>query len=219
MFLKLKSPGFNYKFNALSDDPEKNELMKAFSTLTKAGQIISVIPSLRAMYPALRFLVRVGIVTSLIYHLIYIGLQPAPNDAVRAKAAAIMNRIGTGLLKQSKGDKSSHRKNVLSVLVQANSMEEKAHQMKDEDVLSRAYKLILDCCIYSYTLRDSYFPHRWSCNNKVHTSQTFCKQILNLGVVSQCHGRYMLYLKINTLKRNFVKRYLIYLLIIQQWMI
>ena len=34
-------------------------------------------------------------------------------------------------------------------------MEEKAHQMKDEDVLSRAYKFILDRCIYSYTLKRS----------------------------------------------------------------
>jgi hypothetical protein len=60
-----------------------------------------------------------------------------------------MNRIGTELLKQSKGDKSSYRKDVLSVLVQANSMEEKAHQMKDEDVVSRAYEPILNWCIYS----------------------------------------------------------------------
>ena len=52
-----------------------------------------------------------------------------------------MNRIGTGLLKQSK-DKSSHRKDVLSVLAQVNTMEEKAHQMKDEDVLSRAYNTL-----------------------------------------------------------------------------
>ena len=58
-----------------------------------------------------------------------------------------MNRIGTGLLEQSKGDKSLH-KNVLSVLVHANTMEEKAHQMKDEDVLSRAYKLNLNLCIF-----------------------------------------------------------------------
>ena len=55
-------------------------------------------------------------------------------------AKTVMNRIGTGLLRQSKGDtKLSHRKDVLSVLVQANSMEGKAHQMKDEDVVSRAY--------------------------------------------------------------------------------
>ena len=75
---------------------------------------------------------------------LHFGLQPAPNDAVRSKAAAVMRRIGTGLLKQTKGDKSQDRKNVLSVLIRANTMEEKAHQMKDEDVLSRAYKFILD---------------------------------------------------------------------------
>ena len=74
-----------------------------------------------------------------------------------------MNRIGRGLLKESKGDKSSSRKDVLSVLAQANSMEEKAHQMNDEDVMSRAYyKPILDRNIYSYTFRDPYFHHRWS---------------------------------------------------------
>ena len=73
-----------------------------------------------------------------------------------------MNRIGTGLLKEGKGDKS-YRKDVLSVLAQANSMEEKARQMNDEDVMSRAHKLILDwCTIYSYTFRDPYFHHRWS---------------------------------------------------------
>ena len=49
-----------------------------------------------------------------------------------------MNRIGMGLLKESRGDKSSHRKDILSVLAQANTMEEKVHQMKDEDVMSRA---------------------------------------------------------------------------------
>ena len=140
MFLKLQSPGFNYKFNALSNDLEKNELMKAFSILTGQGQRISVIPILRAMYPALRFLVRVSIVTGPFHYLIYIGLQPAPNDAVRSKAAAVMKRIGTRLLKESKGNKSTDRKNVLSVLIQANTLEEKSHQMKDEDVLSRAYK-------------------------------------------------------------------------------
>jgi hypothetical protein len=162
LFLKLKSPGFNYKFNALSSDPEKNELMKAFSSLFKAGQKLSVIPALRAKYPALRFLVRIGVVASLFYHLIYIGLQPAPNDDVRHKASAVMNRIGRGLLNRSKGDKSSHPRDILSVLAQANSMEQEAHRMKDEDVMSRAYKAILNWCIYSHNFRDPYFPHCWS---------------------------------------------------------
>ena len=92
-------------FNALSSDPEKNELMKAFSILTGQGQI-SIISSLRAMYPALRFLVCISIVITPFHYLIYIGLQPAPNDAVRSKAAAVMKRIGMGLLKQSKDDNS-----------------------------------------------------------------------------------------------------------------
>ena len=113
------------------------------------------------MYPPLRFLVRIGIVSSPFYHLI--GLQPAPNDDARRKAGAVMNRIGTGLLKQSKSDGSSTRKDILSVLAQANTREEKAHQMSDGDVLSRAYKLILDWCLYLYTLiRDPYFHRRWS---------------------------------------------------------
>ena len=140
-----KSPGFKYNFNALSGDPENinpenNELIKAVSTIFTAGQKLSAIPVIRAIYPALRFLVRIGIVTSPFHYLIHIGLQPAPNDAVRSKAAAVMKRIGTRLLKESKGNKSTDRKNVLSVLIQANTLEEKSHQMKDEDVLSRAYK-------------------------------------------------------------------------------
>jgi hypothetical protein len=135
LFLHLKSLGFNYNFNSLSGE---NELMKAFSAILKAGQKPSVIPILKAMSPALRFLVRISIVASQFYLLNYIWLQPAPNDAVTHKAAAAMNRIARGLLEQSKGDKSLHRKDVLSVLTRANTTEEEAHQMKDEDVMSRA---------------------------------------------------------------------------------
>ena len=136
--------------------------MKAFSTIFKAGRRLSIIPILKAVYPALRFLVRIGIVISPFYDLTYIGSQPTPNDAARDKTVAVMNRIGMGILKESKGDKSSHRKDILSVLAQANTMEEKAHQMTDEDVMSREYKPILDLCIYSYALRDPYFHCRWS---------------------------------------------------------
>ena len=122
--------------------------MKAFSKIFKAGQKPSLIPGLRAMYPVLRFLVRIAILTRSLYHLICFGLQPAPNDDATRKAAAVMNRIGTGLLEQSKDVKSFQRKDILSILAQVNSMEEKAHQMKDEDVMSRAYKPILDWYIY-----------------------------------------------------------------------
>ena len=160
--LKLKSPGFNYDFNALSGDPEENELMKAFSTIFKAGQKPSLIPILKAVYPALSFLVCIVIFSRPFYDLIYIELQPGPNDAARNKALAVMNRIGMGLLEQSKGDKSSHRKDILSILARANTVEEKAHQMTDEEVMSRAYKPVLDLCIYPYILRDPYFHRRRS---------------------------------------------------------
>ena len=61
--------GFDYNFNALSSDPEKNELMKAFSTIFKSGQKLSanVIPILRSTHPALRFIVRISVVTSSFY--------------------------------------------------------------------------------------------------------------------------------------------------------
>jgi hypothetical protein len=137
LFLQLKSLGFNYNFNALSGDAEENELMKAFSKIFETGQNINAIKLLQAMYPVLRFLVRISIVASPFFFLIYIGLQPAPIDAVTQKAVAIMNDIGTGLLKESKSDKT-YRKDILSVLAKANNVEAKANRMKDEDVMSRA---------------------------------------------------------------------------------
>jgi len=120
--------GFNYKFNALSSDPEKNELLNSFSTILKSGRAPSIIFLLRAMYPPLGFL-------------------PAPNDAERNKASAVMNRIGSDLLKQSKAshedNKSSRRKDVLSLLVQANAMEDLAGRMSDEDVLDQIPTFII----------------------------------------------------------------------------
>ncbi|KAF8802406.1 cytochrome P450 [Phlegmacium glaucopus] len=118
--------GFNYNFNALTSDPEKNALMKSFSTIFKAGAKPSIIPMLQAKYSPLRFL-------------------PAPNDAETRKASAVMGRIGSDLLKQSKashGDKrnkSSGRKDILSLLVQANTMQDlpEVQRLTDEDVLAQ----------------------------------------------------------------------------------
>ena len=65
-------------------------------------------------------------------------------------ASSVMNRIGSDLLKQSKAshekkeNKSSGRKDIISLLVQANTMEDLAGRMSDEDVLDRVYKFILD---------------------------------------------------------------------------
>ena len=73
-----------------------------------------------------------------------------PNDAERNKASDVMRHLGTDLLKQSKAshedNKSSGRKDILSVLVQANTMEDLPGRMSDEDVLDREYKLILNRC-------------------------------------------------------------------------
>jgi len=58
-------------------------------------------------------------------------------------------------MKQSKAaqedDKPSGRKDILSLLIQANTMQDlpEAQRMTDEDVLSRVYKPILYRCIYS----------------------------------------------------------------------
>ena len=62
VFKNLKCPGFNYNFNALTTDPEKNELQKAISSVFKAGQKPSLLPTIKAMYPILHLLVRIGIV-------------------------------------------------------------------------------------------------------------------------------------------------------------
>jgi hypothetical protein len=81
-------------------------------------------------------------------------LQRAPNDAVRDKANAVMYRIGSSLLKQTrasqiddKEDKSGRRKDILSLLARANAMETEAQQITDDDILSRAYKPVLNQCI------------------------------------------------------------------------
>jgi len=83
------------------------------------------------MYPFLRFL-------------------RAPNDAVRAKARAVMDRIGSRLLKETKasladdkGSKSSRRKDVLSILAQANTIETETLQMSDEEVMAQIPTFII----------------------------------------------------------------------------
>jgi hypothetical protein len=47
--------GFNYSFDALSD--KKSELNEAFSTIFRSGTRLSLIPIIKGMFPALRWLV------------------------------------------------------------------------------------------------------------------------------------------------------------------
>ena len=69
-----------------------------------------------------------------------------------------MSRIGANLLQQSKASqdnkssKSLSRRDILSLLVQANTMQDlpEAQRMNDEDVMARTHKLTLDWC-YTFT--------------------------------------------------------------------
>jgi len=51
------SLGFNYKFDALKDDANKNELNEAFSTVFRSKTRMNMIFMLRGLFPPLRFLV------------------------------------------------------------------------------------------------------------------------------------------------------------------
>ncbi|KAF8960371.1 cytochrome P450 [Flammula alnicola] len=73
--------GFNYKFDALSGDA--NELNEAFSTIFRSETRVSLIPIIRGMFPALRFLRN-------------------KRDADTKRAAESMDRIGNQLLSDSK---------------------------------------------------------------------------------------------------------------------
>ena len=85
-----------------------------------------------------------------------------------------MTRIGTSLLKETRASqedgKSSIRKDILSLLVQANTMQgiPEAQRMKDEDIIARAYKTCFKLVyLLNMPCRDPHPPHRWSRNNKV----------------------------------------------------
>ncbi|KAJ2927086.1 hypothetical protein H1R20_g10025, partial [Candolleomyces eurysporus] len=122
--------GFNYKFNALSEGKEKNELNKAFSKIFETNASVSIIPLLRGFFPALRWL-------------------PADRDAETKQARRTMDRIGRELLDNSKAalrksglkvDKESLKsKDLLTLLLRANMATDiPEHQrMSEDDVLAQ----------------------------------------------------------------------------------
>jgi len=115
--------GFNYKFNALTLGPAKNELLKSVSNIFQAGQTPTIIPTLRARFPVLRF-----------------KFLSASIDTERENANAVMSRIGIDLLNLTKDDykrdKSSSRKDILSLLVRANDLPE-GQRLRDENVMGQ----------------------------------------------------------------------------------
>ncbi|GLB35548.1 putative cytochrome p450 [Lyophyllum shimeji] len=116
--------GFNYNFNALSEDPGQNELNAAFSVMFKAGIKLSLIPLLRGWFPLLRFL-------------------RTEQDAKADEARKTMNRIANQLLRESKAsihDKSEWKtRDLLSLLVKSNmdTAIPENQRMTDQDVLAQ----------------------------------------------------------------------------------
>jgi len=51
--------GFNYHFDALNLDENKNELNDAFATMFRAGENLTLLPILQAWFPIFRAIVRV----------------------------------------------------------------------------------------------------------------------------------------------------------------
>ncbi|KAF8162780.1 cytochrome P450 [Crassisporium funariophilum] len=122
--------GFNYKFNALTNDPKDNELNNALATLFQAGMKLNVIQILRGLFPPLRFL-------------------PARNDSAAKIAAVTMRRISAKLLEQSKASLAEEKRDaggtawegrdLLSLLVRANAMPDlpESQRLSDKDVLAQ----------------------------------------------------------------------------------
>ncbi|KAH9483580.1 Cytochrome P450 monooxygenase 205 [Psilocybe cubensis] len=120
--------GFNYNFHALTDDPELNELSKAFAIMFKTGTKIDVIGIMRGIFPWLRFL-------------------PADRDAEAKQASQTMFRVGTELLEKTKAcikkEESNKRawaaRDLLSILVRANAMPDipESQRLLDKDVLAQ----------------------------------------------------------------------------------
>lgn len=122
--------GFNYKFNALAEGEESNELNKAFSKVFESNVQMSLIPFIRAFIPFLRWL-------------------PAPRDAETNQAKRTMDKIAQELLRSSKAElqKSGAQvekndlqsRDLLTLLLKANLAKDiPEHQrMSEEDVLAQ----------------------------------------------------------------------------------
>ncbi|KDR81977.1 hypothetical protein GALMADRAFT_240373 [Galerina marginata CBS 339.88] len=120
--------GFNYNFDSLSDDPEKDEFGRAFSVTSKMGRNMNVMAILKYLIPAISFL-------------------PGGHDPEEEKAADTVDRIGAQLLNerkaaaetQGKDNKSWESRDILSLLVRANSMPDlpENQRLSDRDVLGQ----------------------------------------------------------------------------------
>ncbi|KAF8655799.1 hypothetical protein AX16_002885 [Volvariella volvacea WC 439] len=121
--------GFNYHFDNLRPNSKPNELNEAFAVLLNPSKGLQLLPLLRGLFPALRFL-------------------PTDRSVETRQARQTMMRIGNQLLQESKNavadnkgslDEKNRRRDLLSLLVRANMSTElpESQRMKDEDVLAQ----------------------------------------------------------------------------------
>jgi len=121
--------GFNYKFDALSENSKPNELNQAFATIFKAGTRQDILPALQAWFPIFR-------------------IFPTERGPQIHQAQSAMLRIGKQILKDSKASlslapkterSSSRTKDLLSLLLKANTSVDipDSQRLSDEDVLAQ----------------------------------------------------------------------------------
>ncbi|KAG6854183.1 hypothetical protein C0991_009835 [Blastosporella zonata] len=122
---RILGSGFNYKFDALSEDPKKNELNAAFAIMFKAGTKLTLIPLIRTYLPFLRFLV----------------WQKTEQDAKAAEAKKTMTRIAEELLRESKASihEKGEARDLFTLLIKSNMATDiPEHQrMTEHDVLAQ----------------------------------------------------------------------------------
>ncbi|KAH9838261.1 cytochrome P450 [Rhodofomes roseus] len=120
--------GFNYDFDSLSLDGQKNELNEAFSVIFGYGSSsASFFKLLRVLFPPLRYL-------------------PMPETKEVRKAHSIMRRISTRLVHEKKDAATHkqgevHQRDLLTLLIEANidlNLPE-SQRMSDEDVIARDF--------------------------------------------------------------------------------
>ncbi|KAF8177631.1 cytochrome P450 [Pholiota molesta] len=109
--------GFNYNFDSLTDSPEKNELSEAFAVMFRTSSTTRLVPMLRF------------------------------SDKETKLASDTMLRIGSQLLAESKAanakqdldTKSTQARDILSILVRANSTTDlpENQRLSDKDVLAQ----------------------------------------------------------------------------------
>lgn len=114
--------GLNYHFDALSTDPEKNELNQAFSKVFQTTMKMSFTLVLLSLFPAFRWI-------------------PHKRDREMKNARDTMDRIAAQLVSDSKAEisESTLGKSLLALLLRANMSTDlpEHQQMSEKDVLAQ----------------------------------------------------------------------------------